>query len=168
MKRTGLMLFVLIGIVMAGVTGDVLAQQKVIKLTYSDHSPPGAFSTLNATEPYLKDIERVSDGRIKIERYYVESLAKGTDAWMALKTGVADMAFCSQGYWPGMTPLSDVITLPFLPLKSGAQASGILWKLRDKYRKSGPTCSFWSRIARLHLLCSRQKNRSRPWRTSRV
>jgi TRAP-type C4-dicarboxylate transport system substrate-binding protein len=133
MKRTGLMLFVLIGIVMAGVTGDVLAQQKVIKLTYSDHSPPGAFSTLNATEPYLKDIERVSDGRIKIERYYVESLAKGTDAWMALKTGVADMAFCSQGYWPGMTPLSDVITLPFLPLKSGAQASGILWKLRDKY-----------------------------------
>ena len=73
MKRTGLLLFVLIGIVMAGAAGYVLAQQKVIKLTYSDHSPPGAFSTLNATEPFLKDIERVSDGRIKIERYYVVS-----------------------------------------------------------------------------------------------
>jgi TRAP-type C4-dicarboxylate transport system substrate-binding protein len=151
MKRTGLMLFVLIGIVMAGVTGDVLAQQKVIKLTYSDHSPPGAFSTLNATEPYLKDIERVSDGRIKIERYYVESLAKGTDAWMALKTGVADMAFCSQGYWPGMTPLSDVITLPFLPLKSGAQASGILWKLRDKYPQIQKE---WSDVQLLVVHCT--------------
>jgi TRAP-type transport system periplasmic protein len=133
MKRVGIALFCLIAIVVAGFVGNALAQQKVIKLTYSDHSPPNAFSTINATEAYLKEIEKASDGRIQIERYYGESLAKGTDAWMALKSGVADMAFCSQGYWPGLMPLSDVVTLPFLPFKSGRQASGILWKLREKY-----------------------------------
>ena len=151
MKKIGLVFLVLIGIVVAVVTSDALAQQKVIKLTYSDHSPPTAFSTLNATEHYLKEIERVSDGRIKIERYYVESLAKGTDAWMAVKTGVADMAFCSQGYWPGLTPLSDVVTLPFLPLKSGAQASGVLWKLRDKYPQIQKE---WSDVQLLVIHCT--------------
>jgi TRAP-type C4-dicarboxylate transport system substrate-binding protein len=151
MKKIGLVFLVLIGIVVAVVTSDALAQQKVIKLTYSDHSPPTAFSTLNATEYYLKEIERVSDGRIKIERYYVESLAKGTDAWMAVKTGVADMAFCSQGYWPGLTPLSDVVTLPFLPLKSGAQASGVLWKLRDKYPQIQKE---WSDVQLLVIHCT--------------
>jgi TRAP-type C4-dicarboxylate transport system substrate-binding protein len=151
MKRAGIVLFCLVGFVMAGVAGDVFAQQKVIKLTYSDHSPPKAFSTINATEWYLKEIEKVSDGRIQIERYYGESLAKGTDAWMALKTGVADIAFCSQGYWPGLTPLSDVVTLPFLPFKSGRQASGILWKLREKYPQIQKE---WSDVHLLVIHCT--------------
>ncbi len=151
MKRVGIVLFCVMAMVVGGVAGDASAQQKAIKLTYSDHSPPNAFSTLNATEPYLKSIENASGGRIQIERYYVESLAKGTDAWMALKTGVADMAFCSQGYWPGLTPLSDVVTLPFLPFKSGRQASGILWKLREKYPQIQKE---WSDVQLLVIHCT--------------
>jgi TRAP-type transport system periplasmic protein len=133
MKRLLLVVLVVVGMMVTRICGDALAQEKVIKLTYSDHNPPNAWCTVNATEPWLKQIEKATNGRVKIERYYAESLAKGTDAWMTIKTGVADMAWCAQGYWPGVTPLSDVISLPFLPFKDGRQAAGILWKLREKY-----------------------------------
>jgi TRAP-type C4-dicarboxylate transport system substrate-binding protein len=137
MKRV-FMAFILVFLGMAiafSVCKEAPAQPpaSVIKLTYTDHNPPSTWGTVNGTEPWLKEIEKASNGRVKIERYYSEALAKGTDAWMALKTGVADIAWCSQGYWPGLTPLSDVMALPFLPFKSGRQAGGILWKLREKY-----------------------------------
>jgi TRAP-type C4-dicarboxylate transport system substrate-binding protein len=129
-----IMVFLGIAIVLS-VFGKAPAQSPatVIKLTYSDHNPPTAWGTVNGNEPWLKQIEKSTNGRIKIERYYSEALAKGIDAWISVKTGVADMAWCAHGYWAGMTPLSDVVTLPFLPFKSGAQASGILWKLREKF-----------------------------------
>jgi TRAP-type C4-dicarboxylate transport system substrate-binding protein len=60
-------------------------------------------------------------------------LAKGPDIWNAVKTGVADMGWCFHGYWPDMTPLSDVISLPSLPIKSSEKASEVLWKLYEKF-----------------------------------
>lgn len=131
MKRLSLSILILVGVMTAAMCGDAVAQQ--IKLTYSDHNPPSAWCTTNGTEPLLKRIESAAGGKLKIERYYAETLGKGTEAWMSIKSGVVDMAWCSHGYWAGVTPLSDVITLPFLPFKNGRQAAGILWKLREKY-----------------------------------
>jgi len=109
----------------------------VIKLIYTDHNPPQSWGTVNGTEPWLNQIEKATNGRVKVERYYAQTLVKGTDAWMALKTGVADIAWCAHGYWAGMTPLANAVMLPFLPFKSGRQASGILWKLTEKYPQMG-------------------------------
>jgi TRAP-type C4-dicarboxylate transport system substrate-binding protein len=127
---------VLLGIAIAfGVCKETPAQSpaEVIKLRFSDHNPPNAWGTVNGTEPWIKQLEKATNDRVKIERYYAETLVKGTDLWMALKTGVVDIGWCSHGYWPALTPLSDVMALPFLPFKSGRQAGGILWKLREKY-----------------------------------
>jgi len=120
------------GLIFTGL--PALAQQaEVIKLIYTDHNPPGSWGTINGTEPWLNELEKATNGRVKVERYYGQTLVKGKDAWMSLKTGVADIAWAAHTFWPGMTPLSDVITLPFLPLKSGRHASGILWKLSEKF-----------------------------------
>ena len=137
MKRV-FMAFTLVFLGMAiafGVCKEAPAQStaEVIKVRFSDHNPPNAWGTVNGTEPWLKEIEKATNGRVKIERYYAESLVKGTDVWMALRSGTLDMGWCSHGYWPGLTPLSDVMALPFLPFKSGRQGGGILWKLREKY-----------------------------------
>jgi len=122
-----------VGVFMFGAGGTAFAASPEIKITYSDHNPPNAWCTTNSTNPWLDRIEKATGGRVKFERFYAESLSKGTDAWMAVRTGVADMAWCAHGYWAGVTPLSDVITLPFLPFQDGRQAAGILWKLREKY-----------------------------------
>ena len=38
-----------------------------------------------------------------------------------------------QGYWPEQTPLSDVMSLPFLPIKSAEKGGEVLWKLYEKF-----------------------------------
>lgn len=109
------------------------APVQVIKLLYTDHNPPNAWGSVHGTEPWFKQVEQATKGRVKVEPYYSETLAKGVDAWKAIKTGVADIAWAFHGYWPGMTPLADVVSLPGLPFKSARQCGGILWKLREKY-----------------------------------
>ena len=43
------------------------------------------------------------------------------------------MGWCWHGYWPDMTPLTDVITLPALPSKSAEHASEVLWRVYEKF-----------------------------------
>ncbi|MDP2917652.1 MAG: TRAP transporter substrate-binding protein [Dehalococcoidia bacterium] len=83
--------------------------------------------------PWVEMVEKATNGRVKIEIYDAQTLTKAMDVWEATKSGVADMAYAFHGYWPNMTPLADVISLPFMPFKSAEQASGILWQLYEKY-----------------------------------
>jgi TRAP-type C4-dicarboxylate transport system substrate-binding protein len=109
------------------------AQAEPIKLIYTDHNPPTSYGTIHANAVWLDRLEQATNNRIKIERYFGETLAKGTDAWNATKTGVADIGWCAMGYWPGMAPLTEIIQLPFIPFKSAEQASGILRRLYEKF-----------------------------------
>jgi TRAP-type transport system periplasmic protein len=43
------------------------------------------------------------------------------------------MAFITHSVYPGLTPLFDVTTLPFLSYSSAKQSGGIAWKLYEKY-----------------------------------
>jgi len=83
--------------------------------------------------PWLEAMEKATNGRVKFEVYDAQTLTKGPDTWEALKGGVADVAWCFHGYWAGMTPLADVVSLPGLGFKSAEHASGILWQLYEKY-----------------------------------
>lgn len=78
-------------------------------------------------------MEKAANGKLKIKVYYSQTLNKGPDAWKAVKNGIADMAWCFHAYWPGMTSLSDVISLPSLPFSTSEEASGALWKLYEKF-----------------------------------
>jgi len=120
-----------LGLIFAGLPGP--AQAKVIKLVYTDHNPPNSYGTIHANAVWLDQLEKASKGQIEIERYFGGTLVKGMDAWNAAKTGVADMAWCAMGYWPGMAPLTEIMQLPFIPFKDAQQASGILRKLYNKF-----------------------------------
>ncbi|OGP64555.1 MAG: hypothetical protein A2169_14140, partial [Deltaproteobacteria bacterium RBG_13_47_9] len=41
--------------------------------------------------------------------------------------------WCWHGFWPDMTPLSDVFNLPALPGKSAEQGSEVLWRLYERF-----------------------------------
>lgn len=111
------------------------ASKKVYKLLYADQNPELSWGSQHATEPYLKAIEKATNGRVQFERYYGQTLCKGRDAWEANKTGVADLTWNWHGFWPGVTPLADVMTLPFLPFPSSEAGSGMLWNLYEKFPK---------------------------------
>lgn len=109
------------------------AMAQVIKLTFSEQDPENDWGVVHMLKPWIKGLEDATKGRVKIDVFYSQTLAKGPDAWNAVKTGVADMAWCLHGYWPDMTPLSDVMALPALPMKTGEKTSEVLWKLYEKF-----------------------------------
>jgi TRAP-type transport system periplasmic protein len=112
-------------------TAPCMAQ--VIKLTFADQNPQTGWGPMHALQPWAKRIEEATKGRVKVEIYPSQTLAKGPDIWNAVRTGVSDMGWCVHGYWPDMTPLADVINLPALPFKTAEKASEVLWKLYEKF-----------------------------------
>ena len=137
MLKTRVLLLPLVIILVASLLAigcaPAAAPGEVIQLKYADQNPETGWEGTHAAQPWTAQIEKATNGRVKITGYYAQSLFKGVDAWQSLKSDVADIAWCFHGYWAGMTPLADVLTLPFLPFKSAEQASGIFWQLMEKY-----------------------------------
>jgi len=119
-----------IGLVLV-LTVPSLAQ--VIKLTLADQNPATAWGPVHALQPWAKKVEEVTKGRVKIEIYPTQTLVKGPDMWSAVKTGVTDMGWCFHGFWPDMTPLAEVITVPSLPFTSAEKGSEVFWKLYERF-----------------------------------
>jgi TRAP-type C4-dicarboxylate transport system substrate-binding protein len=131
MKTRGLFVLLLSICLVLMLVAPTLAQ--VIKLTLADQNPEMGWGPVHALAPWAKKVEEATKGRVKIDIFYAQTLAKGPDIWNAVKSGVADMGWCFHGYWPDMTPLSDVITLPSLPFKTAEKGSEVLWKLYEKF-----------------------------------
>jgi TRAP-type C4-dicarboxylate transport system substrate-binding protein len=109
------------------------AAAQEIKLTLADQNSPTAWGPSHALYPWIKQVEEATKGRVKIEVFPSQTLVKGIDMWKGVRTGIADMGWCVQGYWPDQTPLSDSISLPFLPIKTAEQGSEVLWKVYEKF-----------------------------------
>ncbi len=109
------------------------APAKVITLRYGNQNPETGWDAVNAAKPMLQKIENATGGRVKFETYFGSTLYAPPGAWEAVKSGIADVAWTWAGFKPGVTSLADVIALPFMPFKSAKQASGILWKLYEKF-----------------------------------
>ena len=104
-----------------------LAKPKVLRLTTQNSE--NNLSSVKALRPWIEQVEKASGGKVKIEVYYSQTLAKGKESWKAVTSGIADIGWCPQGYWPGLTPLTDVITLPGLPFNNAEKGSELLWRL---------------------------------------
>ncbi|GAB6146876.1 TRAP transporter substrate-binding protein [Desulfocicer niacini] len=113
------------------VSGLCLA--KPITLRFAHQNPATGLSSINCVDPWLDKVEEATGGKVKIQRYYGQTLSKGKDIWNATKMGITDIGWCFHGYWPGMTPLSDVISLPALPFESAEEGSAMLWNLYENF-----------------------------------
>ncbi len=111
----------------------VVATAKPITLTFANQNSENSWSGVHAIAPWAKQVEEATGGKVKIQIFYSNTLTKGKDAWGATKNGITDISWCFHGYWSGMTPLADVISLPSLPFKTAEKGSEILWKLYKNY-----------------------------------
>lgn len=102
-------------------------------LRYAQQNPDTGWSTVNCVDPWLKQIEEATGGKVKIEAYHGQTLAKAKDLWNATKTGIADIGWICHGYYPNLTPLSDVISLPALPFTSAEKGSEVMWHLYEEF-----------------------------------
>jgi TRAP-type transport system periplasmic protein len=123
----------LAGWVAATIAGAAPAAAQQIKLTFADQNSPAGWGPAHALAPWVKQVEDATKGRVKIEVFPSQTLIKGVDMWKGVRQGIADIGWCVQGYWPEQTPLSDVMSLPFLPLSTAEKSSEVLWKLYERF-----------------------------------
>jgi TRAP-type transport system periplasmic protein len=100
-----------------------------IKLRYSLIWPP-AHPITKLAEEWARDVEKATQGRIKISMFPGNTLTPPMQAYDNTAKGVVDIAGCLLAYAPGRLPLSEVLQLP-LGYKNGYQSS----KLANAYYK---------------------------------
>ena len=130
MKRTFVISLVLIAFLCSIAS---IASAKAITLTFANQNPDTSWSGIHAIGPWAKQVEKATNGKVKVQIYYSQTLTKGKDTWEATKNGITDIGWCFHGYWPGLTPLADVVSLPALPFKTAEKGSEVLWKLYEKF-----------------------------------
>jgi TRAP-type C4-dicarboxylate transport system substrate-binding protein len=100
-----------------------------IKLRYS-LIWPAVHPIAKLAEEWARDVEKATQGRIKISMFPGNTLTPPMQAYDNTAKGVVDIAGCLLAYAPGRLPLSEVLQLP-LGYKNGYQSS----KLANAYYK---------------------------------
>lgn len=135
MKRFILILFVTVlvsGLIFGVCVIPASAQTDVTTLSFALQSPSVGWGA-KVVKAWTKGIEDATNGKVKFDIYWSQTLTKVPDTWNALKYGIAKTALCVHGTFKGLTPVSDVLGLPFLPYESAKQGSAIFWKLHEKF-----------------------------------
>ena len=112
MKRTGLLGILSAALLFALLAGPLQAAEttKPLLLKFAGWTPPQhPFSRMGVW--IVQEMERRSEGRIKIEYYWSNSLVPAQQLMDALQKGVADIAFINPAYQPGKMPLLSVISI---------------------------------------------------------
>ena len=108
------------------------AQEKVYKFRYADMVPP-SHTRARVTEAWIKEIEKRSNGQIKISYFPANTLTPPGQTYDSITKGIADMGSSVLGYSAGRFPLSEVLTLP-LGFKDGKQATKIAYAYYKKFQ----------------------------------
>jgi len=90
------------------------APAKTVVLKLAPGGLPNAESLFSGIPEWIEEIEKRTEGRVKIEAYYGETLAKGRENVDALESGLADVIFPAPHHQPGKLPLYTLGNVPGL------------------------------------------------------
>jgi TRAP-type transport system periplasmic protein len=103
-----------------------------IELSFSLEQPPMSWGVKQEWEPWAKQVEAASGGRVKINIFAGASLSPPPEIYDSAVKGVSDIAWGPHSYMPGRFPLLEVFNLPGIAL-SMKSSQNILWELYQKY-----------------------------------
>jgi TRAP-type C4-dicarboxylate transport system substrate-binding protein len=109
------------------------AQEKVVRLRYSVYFPP-AHAQSKLSEEWCKEIEKRTEGRIKISYFPGGTLTPPMQTYDSTVKGIADIGQSLLSYAPGRLPLSEVLQQP-IGCSNSYQATKLL---NAYYRKFKP------------------------------
>jgi TRAP-type C4-dicarboxylate transport system substrate-binding protein len=93
--------------------------------------PPAHLLVADITMPFCKDMESVTQGRVKCN-LLPKSVVAPPQTLDAVKDGLADLGFTVHGYTPGRFALTDVSEFPFLG-DTSAVTSVAYQRIHDRY-----------------------------------
>ncbi|WP_171175086.1 TRAP transporter substrate-binding protein [Ruegeria sp. HKCCD8929] len=113
--------------------GSALAQEVTLKL--HQFLPAQANVPKLVLDVWADNVEKDSDGRIKVERYPSMQLGgKPPELIDQAIDGVADVVWTVVGYTPGRFPSTEVFELPFMMTDARA-VSRAYWEMFEKHMK---------------------------------
>lgn len=114
MKKTFIVLFAVV-LAITSTSGLFAATtEKPVELTFSFHAPPQASMARAAMLPWAADLEKASNGRVKIKQYPGGSVLSAADAYDGVVDGIVDIAQVATEEYPGRFPLSEMHILPLM------------------------------------------------------
>src|SRR3989304_9189325 len=87
------------------------AAEKVINLKIANFFPPPSKQS-KITQEFGEELERRSEGRIKVQYFAGGSLLTGPAMFKGIETGIADVGYSHVYYTPGRMPVSEGLGLP--------------------------------------------------------
>ncbi len=112
--------------------GPAPAAAGPIKLTYSNFFPPSHIQSQLA-ESWCREVEKRTDGAVKIDYYPGQTLTKANQAYDGTVQGVSDIGFSVFAYTRGRFPVMAAIDLP-LGYTSGKVATEVINRVYDKFQ----------------------------------
>ena len=119
------------------------ADAERITLRLHHFNSPKAIAHRLFMQPWADEIERKSEGRVKIQVFPAMQLGgKPADLYGQARDGVVDIIWTLPGYSPGRFPLTEVFELPFVAGDAVATSQALTefyrkW-MRDEYQDTHP------------------------------
>jgi len=107
------------------------AAQAEVKIVFNSFAPPNFVINQGMIDVWAKNVERVTEGRVKVE-IPATSLAPPPQQWEMVTQGVADGAYIFLGFAQKRLLLPQIATLPFGTPSATAQAVA-LWRTHKKF-----------------------------------
>jgi TRAP-type C4-dicarboxylate transport system substrate-binding protein len=106
--------------------------QKPIELSFSVFQPAAHKATLMSAE-WAKEIEKRTNGRVKITVFSGGTLSPPDKCYQGVITGVSDIGYSVLGYTKGRFPLAEVFDTP-LGIKSGVVSTNLANAYAKKFQ----------------------------------
>lgn len=107
--------------------GSALAQEKTFTLKVTNFLPTSHQISL-ALDQWGKDLEKATNGRVKVRMYHGGTLAGAVQQYDAVVNGIADVGNHVTGYTVNRFPLTEVLDLPL-----GIPSSSVGVKMMNHY-----------------------------------
>jgi TRAP-type C4-dicarboxylate transport system substrate-binding protein len=120
-----------VALVGLGLGAVALPARAQVELSMSAWVPPSHMLVKDGMVPWMKEVERVTEGRVKI-KLLPKPVTNAINHFDAVRDGLADVAFVSHAYTPARFQMVRVGVLPF----SGDNAevnSVALWRIYSKH-----------------------------------
>lgn len=109
------------------------AEDKVVTLKYATMNAPTSWHHTEFYVKWAEKVNQVTQGRVVVKIFPAQTLGKATSFFDMVQTGMADIALGVNAYNPGQFPLTEMMSLPMMPVPSASAATATLWELFEKY-----------------------------------
>lgn len=101
--------------------------EKTIQLRYAHFMPATDWWYADVSLPWLRRIEKATNGKVKITGYPAQTLVNQQDMYESTRKGITDMGTGGFDWTPGVFPLMEVFGLPGIPFNSSQVTIRAKW-----------------------------------------